>query len=119
MPEVAEAEIAVLEIEADEDHDDEVLDINSIGITLDSGPRKGDIVELDVSFQSGNVISRLVAHTDTDLIELFNVGETLHNIQCYSPIAMFGGSGIVDTKTHIESGPRRGDYSIDLKIVST
>jgi hypothetical protein len=119
MPEIEEAKIEVLAIKKDEDHDDEVLDINSIGITLDSGPRKGEIVELDVSFQSGNVISLLITGTDTDLIELFNVGETLHNIQFYSPIAMFGGSGIVDTKTHIESGPRRGDYSIDLKVVST
>jgi len=119
MPEVEEVKIEVLEIEEDEVEDDEVLDINSIGITLDSGPRKGDIVELDVSFQAGNVISLLLMHTDTDLIELFNVGETLHNIQFYSPIAMFGGSGIVDAKTHIESGPRRGDYSIDLKVVST
>ncbi len=119
MPEIEDAKIEVLEIKEDEDNDDEVLDINSIGITLDSGPRKGDIVELDVSFQSGNVISLLITGTDTDLIELFNVGETLHNIQFYSPIAMFGGSGIVDTKTHIESGPRRGDYSIDLKVVST
>ncbi len=119
MPEIEDAKIEVLEIKEDEDNDDEVLDINSIGITLDSGPRKGEIVELGVSFQSGNVISLLITGTDTDLIELFNVGETLHNIQFYSPIAMFGGSGIVDTKTHIESGPRRGDYSIDLKVVST
>lgn len=119
MPEIEDVKIEVLEIEEDEDNDDEVLDINSIGITLDSGPRKGDIVELDVSFQSGNVISLLITHTDTDLIELFNVGETLHNIQFYSPIAMFSGSGIVDAKTHIESGPRRGDCSIDLKVVST
>ena len=119
MPEVEEVKIEVLEIEKDEVQDDEVLDINSIGIILDSGPRNGDIVELDVSFQAGNVISLLLMHTDTDLIELFNVGETLHNIQFYSPIAMFGGSGIVDAKTHIESGPRRGDYSIDLKVVST
>lgn len=124
MLQVEEAEIEVLVIEEDEVHDDEVhddevLDINSIGITLDSGPRKGDMVELDVSFQSGNVISLLITHTDTDLIKLFNVGETLHNIQFYSPIAMFGGSGIVGAKTHIASGPRRGDYSIDLKVVST
>jgi tetratricopeptide (TPR) repeat protein len=119
MPVIDEPEIEALEIEEDEDQDDEVLDINSIGITLDSGPQKGNIVELDVSFQAGNVISLLITHTDTDLIEQFNVGETLHNIQFYSAIAMFGGSCIVDAKTHIESGPRRGDYSIDLKVVST
>jgi tetratricopeptide (TPR) repeat protein len=119
MPDIEEPKIEVLETEDDEDHDDEVLDINSIGITLDSGPKKGSMVELDVSFQSGNVISLLVAHTDKDLIKQFNVGETLPNISFYSPIAMFGGSGIVEAKTHIESGPRRGDYSIDLKVVST
>jgi len=119
MPETEEPKIEVLKIEEDEDHDDEVLDINSIGITRDSGPQKGDMVELDVSFQSGNVISLLIAQTDKALIEQFNVGETLPNISFYSPIAMFSGSCIVDAKTHIESGPRRGDYSIDLKVVST
>ncbi len=118
MPEIEDPKIEELDIGEDEDHD-EILDINSIGITLDRGPQKGNMVELDVSFQSGNVISLLIAHTDKDLIEQFNVGKTLDNISFYSSIAMFGGSCIVNAKTHIESGPRRGDYSIDLKVVST
>lgn len=119
MPEIEDPKIEELDIGEDKDHDDEILDINSIGITLDRGPQKGNMVELDVSFQSGNVISLLITHTDKDLIEQFNVGKTLDNISFYSPIAMFGGSCIVNAKTHIESGPRRGDYSIDLKVVST
>ena len=119
MPVIEDFKIEALEIEEDEYDDDEVLDIHSIGITLDSGPLKGDMVELDVRFQSGNVISLLIAGTDEDIMALFNVGETIHNIQFYSPIALFSSSVIVTAKTQIESGPRRGDYSIDLKIVDT
>jgi hypothetical protein len=77
------------------------------------------MVELNVSFQSGNVISLLISHADKDLIKLFNEGDTLKDVQFYSPIAMFEGSAIVCAKNQIESGPRRGDYSIDLKVVST
>jgi tetratricopeptide (TPR) repeat protein len=118
MPVIEDFKIEGLEIEEDE-YDDEVLDIHSIGITLESGPLKGDMVELDVRFQSGNVISLLIAGTDEDIMAQFNVGETIHNIQFYSPIALFSSSVIVTAKTQIESGPRRGDYSIDLQVVDT
>ncbi len=118
MPVIEDFKIEGLEIEEDE-YDDEVLDIHSIGITLESGSLKGDMVELDVRFQSGNVISLLIAGTDEDIMALFNVGETIHNIQFYSPIALFSSSVIVTAKTQIESGPRRGDYSIDLQVVDT
>jgi tetratricopeptide (TPR) repeat protein len=106
-----------IEIE-EEIEEDEIIDINSIAILLPDGSRKGKSVELDVSFQSGNVISLLIAHREKDLIDFFNTGNTINNIQFTSPIAIFDGSGIVLSKTKIESGPRRGDYSVDLKVIS-
>jgi tetratricopeptide (TPR) repeat protein len=118
-PEIKEPKIEGLKLEVNEVRDDEVIDINSVGITLADGPKKGQMVELTVSFQSGNVISLLISHADKDLIKLFNQGDTLKDVQFYSPIAMFEGSAIVSAKNQIESGPRRGDYSIDLKVVST
>ena len=102
-------------VEIEMDDDDEVIDINSIAITVGDGSTK----ELDVTFQSGNVISMLIAYKDKDLIEFFNEGDKLDDIQFNSAIAIFNGSGVVATKTKIESGPRRGDYSIDIRIEST
>lgn len=99
--------------------DDELLDISSIGITLDSGPHKGKLIELEVSFQTGNMISLIISTKDKDLIENLKVGFRLNNVQFYSPIAIFQGAGIVSAKTKINSGPKRGDYSLDIKIVST
>jgi tetratricopeptide (TPR) repeat protein len=108
-----------LAIEMDDDMDDEVLDINSIGITFDKGPYEGQTRELDVSFQSGNQISLLIVKSEKDLIDFFQVGETLSNVQFYSPIAMFDGTCVIEAKTMIESGPRRGDYSLDIMITGT
>ena len=99
--------------------DEDLIDISSIGITFDSGPQKGQMVEMEVSFQSGNMISLIVSSRDRELIENLKVGFRLNNVQFFSPIAIFQGSGIVLAKTKINSGPKRGDYSLDIKIVST
>jgi tetratricopeptide (TPR) repeat protein len=100
------------------DSDEDFLDISSIGITFDSGPHKGETVELEVSFQTGNLISILVSSKDKDLIDNLKVGFRLNSVQFYSPVAIFQGAGIVNAKTKINSGPKRGDYSLDIKIVS-
>lgn len=99
--------------------DEDLIDISSIGITFDSGPQKGQMVEMEVSFQSGNMISMIVSSRDRELIDNLKVGFRLNNVQFFSPIAIFQGSGIVLAKTKINSGPKRGDYSLDIKIVST
>jgi hypothetical protein len=106
----------VIEVEVSQEAD--VIDINGIGITIDSGSQKGEIVELDVSFQSRNVISLLISQRNKYLIEDLEVGDTLNDIQFYSPIAMFTGSCVVSAISEIKSGPRQGDYSLDLKVQS-
>jgi hypothetical protein len=106
------------EIEVEESQEAEVIDINGIGITIDSGSKRGEIVELDVSFQSRNVISLLISQRNKYLIEDLEVGDTLNDIQFYSPIAMFTGSCVVSAISEIKSGPRQGDYSLDLKVQS-
>jgi len=105
----------------DEKHDhedDDIIDITSIGIRFNHGPKKGDHVELDVSFQAGNVLSLIVSSNDKLLIESLKVGVRLDDMDFYSPIAIFKGSGVVETNTRIETGPKRGDYSLDIKIHS-
>ncbi len=98
--------------------EDDVLDVSSIGIIMANGPQKGELVEFDVSFQSGNVISILIPGKEKELIENFKVGAILNDIQFYSPIAMFNGSGVIASLAEIEVGPRRGDYNLDIKIKS-
>ncbi|MBU1172146.1 MAG: hypothetical protein KKD44_21535 [Proteobacteria bacterium] len=101
------------------DQDDEdIIDITSIGIRFNHGPKQGEHVELDVSFQAGNVLSLIVSSKDKLLIDSLKIGVRLDDMDFYSPIAIFKGSGIVEANTRIESGPKRGDYSLDIKIHS-
>ena len=99
--------------------EEEILDITSIGITFTSGTHKGKMVEFDVNFQSGDMLSLIIAKNDKGIIEDLNDGDQLEDVQFYSPIAMFKGSAVVATKTPIESGPKQGDFCLDLKITST
>jgi len=117
-PVIPKPVIEVPIIEVEESQEAEAIDINGIGITIDSGPQRGEIVELDVSFQSRNVISLLISQRNKYLIEDLEVGDTLNDIQFYSPIAMFTGSCVVSAISEIKSGPRQGDYSLDLKVQS-
>ncbi len=103
---------------ADDSTDEEFLDITSIGITFENGPRKGKMVEFDVNFQSGNMLSLIISKQDQGLIEDMKAGMELKEIQFYSPIAIFNGSGVVSSKTQIKSGPKQGDYCLDIRIKS-
>ncbi|MDY6824980.1 MAG: hypothetical protein SWH68_14470 [Thermodesulfobacteriota bacterium] len=94
--------------------DDEFLDISAVAITLADGQQ----LELDVSFQSGNVVSLIIDKKDKDLIADLEEGSKLEDVHFYSPIAIFRGSGQVASKTKISSGPKEGDYSMDIKIDS-
>ena len=101
------------------DEDEEILDITSIGITFTSGSQKGKMVEFDVNFQSGRLLSLIISKNDQGIIEGLQDGEQLDDVQFYSPIAMFNGSAVVANKTIIKTGPKQGDYCLDLKITST
>ncbi len=116
-PEPVGAEPEPVEAEAGEE--EEILDINSVGISFEAGPKKGEVIEMDVSFQTGNVISVLLSARDTELIDSLNPGDKLNDLQFYSPIAIFQGTGVVNAKTAIKVGPRKGDFSIDIKVSSS
>jgi tetratricopeptide (TPR) repeat protein len=96
----------------------DVLDISSVGVRLSDGPRKGKMVEFDVTFQSGNIISIVVSSNHKDLVKAFDIGTVLPDMQFYSPIAIFKGKGIVSGKTQIRSGPKQGDYMLDIRVES-
>ena len=99
-----------------EKKEDEVLDISSVGLQLPGGPLKGQRVDLQVSFQSGNTISVVIPARHKDMIDGFQPGLQLPDLQCYSLIAVFNGNGMVSGKTLITSGPRQGDYTLDIRV---
>jgi len=101
-----------------EENEEEVPDISSIVIILDKGPQKGKVIELDVSFQAGNIINVIMPGRDHERIKNLNIGFNINDIQFFSPIAIFKGSGIVSNMTYINSGPKKGDCSLDIKVVN-
>jgi len=117
-PEVESEPEVEAEVETESESDDEdVLDVNSIGISLDSGPQKGDVYEFKVRFQLGKVVSLLIPSRDKDVIENFQVGSELHDVQYYSNVGLFKGSGLVSAVKEITIGPLRGDYCVDIEVV--
>lgn len=98
--------------------DDDIIDITSIGINFEDGPMKGQHVELDVSFQSGSLLSLIVASSEHTLLALLKKGQSIHDVDFYSPIAIFKGSSVVESNTEILSGPKKGDFSLDIRIDS-
>ncbi|WP_027359524.1 tetratricopeptide repeat protein [Desulforegula conservatrix] len=116
--EETEAEEAAVSEEESLLDEDDMIDISSVGIIVESGPAKGKQIELDVSFQSGNMISLILSSKDKQLIESFSVGQKLNELHFYSPIAIFKSSGVVSAKTKISSGPKQGDYCLDIEIKS-
>ena len=99
--------------------EEDMLDITSIGITFTSGANKGKMVEFDVNFQSGDMLSLIISKSDVAFIEELNNGDNLDDIQFYSPIAMFKGTAVVANKTQINTGPKQGDFCLDLKVTGT
>ena len=92
------------------------IDIGSVIITLDSGPLQGKPVELDVKLQAGNIVSLIIESKDKALLDNLHVGFRLKNIQFNSTVAIFRGEGLVSAKAMIDSGPKQGDYHLDIKI---
>lgn len=99
--------------------EEEILDITSIGITFTNGAQKGKMVEFDVNFQSGDMLSLIISKKDKGLIDDLSEGDHLDDIQFYSPIAMFKGTATIANKTRIDAGPKQGDFCLDLKVTST
>ncbi|MDM8524376.1 hypothetical protein QUF80_13495 [Desulfococcaceae bacterium HSG8] len=118
LNDAAESEAETPEIADSELDEEEIIDISSVGITLNEGPKKGETIEYDVSFQAGSVINLLISSDDKAFMETLRTGVMLNEVQFYSPIAMFNGRAVVSSKSEIESGPKQGYYSLDIKVVS-
>jgi tetratricopeptide (TPR) repeat protein len=95
---------------------DDFLDISAIKVFFNDGKRHRYAVELDVIYQIGNLISIVVSSADRALLDNLKIGKPLSDIQFYTSVTVFRGSGIVSRKSIIEKGPRRGNYLIDITL---
>ena len=106
-------------MEAVEDNEMELLPVSSVGIRLENVPEDlNEQIDLDVSFQSGNLVSLIISSKDKKLIDDLKVGLRLNDMRCYSPVAVFRSSGVVASKHQIDAGPKKGDWCLNIEIKS-
>ncbi len=96
-----------------------IPDICSMIITLVDGPLKGVTLALDVRFQIGKVITLFIEDHKEELLESFEVGKPLENLKFNTTTAIFKGKGVVSEKTRIDSGARRGNYRVDIQVMTS
>jgi len=93
-----------------------VLEISSIGISMKDKFRRDIDVKLDITFQTGNILSFIVKANKRQLIDFLSVGAKLPEIQCYSDMSFFQAKGFISDRKVIPGGPRKGDYTFDLTM---
>jgi tetratricopeptide (TPR) repeat protein len=109
-----------IDVKEDELTEEEFIDITSIVIPLDDESEEGKDIRLDVSFQRGNFISVIISSAANQiLIDNLKVGLRLNDVQFYSSAVVFKDSCIISAKRQIKSGPKKGDYTLVLKIQDT
>ncbi len=102
--------------EGAEPEEEEEMDISSVNIRLEGGPESGQSKEFPVELQSDSTVSIIVPASGKELVRLFRHGLRLTEIQCFSPIGFFPGSGTVTGKTKVLEGPNRGSFMVDIKL---
>jgi len=93
------------------------LDISSVSVSLNEGDSNAGRAEFEVCFQTGNVISLLITDHQKHVFDAFKLGRRLNDIEYFSPMAVFRGSGTVSGKTQVKQGPNRGNYVLDITMI--
>jgi tetratricopeptide (TPR) repeat protein len=104
--------------EEHETDEEEFIDILSIEIPLHNKDLEEDIIKRNVSFQEGNIISVIIPSTMAALVNGFEVGSTLKDVKIYSTAVVFKDSCVISEKRKIESGPKKGGYTLVMKILN-
>lgn len=103
----------------EEDFVDDYIDyVSSVSIPIPVGPRAGQLIDVPVNLQTSDTVNLIVLAAHKDLIAMLRKGAKIEKIKLNSPISASTGSGTVIAAATINQGPRRGDYSVDLKIAS-
>jgi tetratricopeptide (TPR) repeat protein len=117
--EIPGIEIPGIEMPGDDDHGltaEDLDDVNAIGITLEEGPLAGKLVELEISFHSGTELTVIIPEKEKEMADILKPGYDLKDVQFYTPFAMLAGDCQVESNTKIGTGPKRGDFSLDLRV---
>ena len=59
----------------------------------------------------------IIPRKEKNLIDSINPGDLIKDIVFYSPVAIFYGEGFVSSKNAIDAGPKKGDFSLEIKII--
>lgn len=99
--------------------EEKFIDILSVVISLGDKSKIKKSFELDVSFQRNNIINVIVPGANKALVDYMKVGSELKNIQFFSYNIIFMGSCFISEKNQINFGPKKGNYSVIMKIPDT
>lgn len=97
---------------AGDDTDDYVDYISSIGIPIQAGKN----ADLPVNLQTGSVINLIVSANMKAVMERLKKGVQVDDVKLNSPISVTTGKCTIVNVARIGMGPKKGDYSVDLKI---
>jgi hypothetical protein len=92
--------------------------VSSVSIPVSIGPRTGALIDVPVNLQTSDTMNLIIAAAHKDLIAMLQKGAKIEKLKLNSPISVSTGSGTVIAAAVIDQGPRQGDYSVDLKIVT-
>lgn len=94
--------------------DDYVDYISSVGIPLSNG----EMADIPVNLQTGSVANLIISADQKMVIEKMKKGTRIENAKLHSPISTNTGNCTVVAVARIDMGPKKGHFSVDLKIES-
>lgn len=97
---------------ASDDMDDYVDYISSVGIPI----ANGELATIPVNLQTGSVANLIIPAEQKNVIGIMKKGVRIENAKLNSPISSNTGNCMVVSVARIDMGPKKGDYSVDLKI---
>lgn len=100
----------------EEEGGENLLDITSVSLPLEKGCPGRCFLELEVIFQSDSSIGLLVTNENRSLLKFLSIGTLIHEIQFYSPVTVFRGSGRITGADDIEDGKYRGGVRLNISI---
>jgi hypothetical protein len=86
--------------------------ISSVGIPVAGG----ETTTIPVNLQTGSVANLIIPAEQKMVIEKMKKGARIEGAELNSPISTNTGTCTVVSVARIDMGPKKGDYSVDLKI---
>ena len=62
------------------------------------------------------MISVIIPNENKNFVDRLKIGLTLDDVLCFSTDVIFKNRCVVSEKREIESGPKKGDYTLVIKL---